>query len=88
MSTADELALCKRVAETSGIILDPVYSGKALYGLLQDMKSAPETWRGRRVLFWHTGGMLGMFDKLDQLTPLVEVAARFDVGGLEPLKPR
>ena len=39
------------------------------------MTADPSSWAGRRVLFIHTGGMLGMYDKLTQLQPLVEVSA-------------
>jgi hypothetical protein len=48
----------KAVAEATGIVLDPVYSGKALVQLIKDMEAAPAEWRGRRVLFIHTGGLL------------------------------
>jgi|AntRauMFilla1563_2_1112583.scaffolds.fasta_scaffold474102_1 hypothetical protein len=47
------------------------------------MKADPEAWEHRRVLFIHTGGMLGMYDKVDQLQPLVEGlgnVSRFPVG--------
>ena len=56
----------------AGIVLDPVYSGKALFKFLEEARGAPEVWRGRRVLYLHTGGLLGMYDKLDQLQPLLE----------------
>jgi len=46
-------------------------SGKAAFGLLKDMAEHPEKWEGRRILFIHTGGLLGLFDKTNQLTPLV-----------------
>jgi hypothetical protein len=36
------------------------------------MREAPDEWRGRKVLFVHTGGLLGMYDKVDQLQALVE----------------
>ena len=39
----------------AGIILDPVYSGKALYHFSQDVRQDPGAWQGRRVLFLHTG---------------------------------
>ena len=42
---------CQRVALTTGIILDPVYSGKALFQFLREAKEEPERWRGRNVLF-------------------------------------
>ncbi len=42
------------VARRSGLVLDPVYSGKALFGLSR-MEEKP-----RRVLFIHTGGLPGL----------------------------
>ncbi|KAK9846169.1 hypothetical protein WJX84_000841 [Apatococcus fuscideae] len=55
-----------------GIVLDPVYSAKAVHGLIHLIQSRPEAWQGRRILFIHTGGLLGMYDKTDQLQPLIE----------------
>lgn len=56
----------------AGVILDPVYSGKAYHTLIQDMQQAPDKWRGRKVLFLHTGGLFGMYDKVQQLQPMLE----------------
>lgn len=47
------------VARTCGLILDPVYTGKALYGLAQ-MDDKPG-----RVLFIHTGGLPGLLAQTD-----------------------
>lgn len=55
----------------AGIVLDPVYSAKAVHGLTCLIQSQPEQWDGRRVLFIHTGGLLGVYDKAEQLQPLV-----------------
>lgn len=41
MSTEDELKVTAEVAATTGVVLDPVYSGKALHGLLRDMAGVP-----------------------------------------------
>ncbi|KAH8933316.1 hypothetical protein BDL97_18G024200 [Sphagnum fallax] len=71
MSTSAELNLVKDVAESTGIILDPVYSGKALNGMLKDMAENPTKWEGKKVLFVHTGGLLGMYEKVVQLQPLL-----------------
>lgn len=48
------------VAQTEGLFLDPVYSGKAMAGLIGLVE---EGWIGRseRVLFVHTGGLPGLF---------------------------
>ncbi|MFS7996655.1 putative D-cysteine desulfhydrase [Helianthus anomalus] len=71
MSTAEELKFVKEIAETTGVILDPVYSGKAAYGMMKDMAQNPTKWEGRKILFIHTGGLLGLFDKNDEMASLV-----------------
>jgi D-cysteine desulfhydrase len=48
------------VARTEGILLDPVYTGKAMAGLL-DMIRRGEIGKRERVLFWHTGGTPALF---------------------------
>jgi D-cysteine desulfhydrase len=63
VSTADELRFIAEFARDTGVVLDPVYSGKALYGFYQLLLLQPEQFRGKRVLFWHTGGALGLYDK-------------------------
>ena len=40
---------------SAGIVLDPVYSGKALFNFAQDVGEDPAAWEGRTVLFLHTG---------------------------------
>ena len=67
-----ELEVAMRVAMETGVVLDPVYGGKAMCGLLSDIKSNPEKWQDSKILFIHTGGLLGMYDKMDQLLPLVK----------------
>jgi 1-aminocyclopropane-1-carboxylate deaminase/D-cysteine desulfhydrase-like pyridoxal-dependent ACC family enzyme len=46
-------------------------SGKDAYGMMKDMEENPKNWEGRKVLFLHTGGLLGLFDKGDQMSSLV-----------------
>jgi len=48
-----------RVARASGTILDPVYTGKAMYALAQAVTRG-DLARGSRVLFIHTGGLPGL----------------------------
>ncbi|MFT5561035.1 MAG: D-cysteine desulfhydrase [Candidatus Azotimanducaceae bacterium] len=48
------------LARTEGIILDPVYTGKAFHGLVAELKSGrvkPE----HETVFIHTGGIFGIF---------------------------
>ena len=55
LSTAEEAADIASVARASGLILDPVYTGKAFRALLHE----PERF-GPRPLFIHTGGIFGL----------------------------
>jgi D-cysteine desulfhydrase/L-cysteate sulfo-lyase len=48
------------VARTEGIVLDPVYTAKAMAGLIARIRRqdfGPDD----TVLFWHTGGQTGLF---------------------------
>jgi D-cysteine desulfhydrase len=72
VSTREELEFVKSIAEATGVILDPVYSGKALFKMMNEIKANPEEWEGRKVLFFHTGGLLGLWDKEDQLMEIVD----------------
>ncbi len=48
------------LARLEGILVDPVYTGRALAGLI-DLIRRGELRRGQRVLFWHTGGTAALF---------------------------
>lgn len=61
---AQSALLCVPIA---GVVLDPVYTGKAVHALLQDMADNAQEWQGRKVLFVHTGGLLGLYDKAQQM---------------------
>ncbi|KAI5313002.1 hypothetical protein L3X38_042176 [Prunus dulcis] len=43
--------------------------GKAAYGILKDKAENTKKWEGRKILFVHTGGLLGLFDKVEQMAP-------------------
>jgi D-cysteine desulfhydrase len=58
VSTPEELDFIMKFALETGIVLDPVYSGKALYNFVTKMLEDKETYRGKNVLFWHTGRRL------------------------------
>ncbi|KAL5208086.1 hypothetical protein ABZP36_032521 [Zizania latifolia] len=86
MNTAEELKFVKDIAAATGIVLDPVYSGKAAYGMLKDMASKPAKWEGRKILFVHTGGLLGLYDKVDELSSLSGSWRRMDLEESVPRK--
>jgi D-cysteine desulfhydrase len=56
------------VARTEGILLDPVYTGRAMAGLL-DMVRRRLFAAGQTVLFWHTGGLPALFEHAKDLAP-------------------
>jgi len=45
----------------TGISLCTTYTGKAVTGMLDLMKTEPETFKGKNVLFMHTGGIPGLW---------------------------
>lgn len=50
----------KYFARREGIILDPVYTGKAMSGLIDYVKKGKIA-QGSKVVFWHTGGGTALF---------------------------
>jgi L-cysteate sulfo-lyase len=48
------------LARSEGILLDPVYSGKAMAGLI-DLVRKGELRKGQNVVFLHTGGAVGLY---------------------------
>ena len=53
-------------ASLEGMLVDPVYTGKAFGGLI-DLVRSGVIGRSERVLFWHTGGQPAIFAYADQL---------------------
>ena len=51
------MALCAR---TEGLVLDPVYTAKAMAGLIADIRSGKVA-KGETVVFLHTGGLPALF---------------------------
>ncbi|KAG6384243.1 hypothetical protein SASPL_155954 [Salvia splendens] len=76
INTTEELTFMQEIAKATGVVLDPVYSGKAAYGMMRDMAENPRKWEGRKVLFVHTGGLLGLYEKI---VPLVGNWRRMDI---------
>lgn len=52
------------LARTEGLLLDPVYSGKAMAGLI-DLIKRGQFGKSENVVFLHTGGSVGLFGYLD-----------------------
>ncbi len=58
--TKNEQRAINELAQKEGILLDPVYTGRAFYGMLDflDKKKLP---KNSNILFWHTGGIPAIF---------------------------
>jgi D-cysteine desulfhydrase len=67
----EELRTVVRLARREGIVLDPVYTGKAFHGLLDTLRRERGA-LGRRVCFIHTGGIFSIFPFRRALRPLVD----------------
>ena len=50
------------LARTEGILVDPIYTAKALAALIARVRTG--TFDGHRVVFWHAGGTPGLFEPL------------------------
>ncbi len=63
---APEREAISLVARTEGILLDPVYTGRAMAGLI-DLIRKGEFGRDETIVFWHTGGSAALFAYAEQL---------------------
>jgi D-cysteine desulfhydrase len=70
LSQTAELELLCETARTEGIFLDPVYTGKAFFGMVRELTKNPGCF-GDRVIFVHTGGIFGLLPLADQIEPLL-----------------
>jgi L-cysteate sulfo-lyase len=59
----EAIRLC---AQAEGLLVDPVYTGRAMAGLI-DLIRRGEFRSGQNVLFWHTGGTAALFAYATQL---------------------
>jgi L-cysteate sulfo-lyase len=59
-STPGAIEAIQLLARLEGILLDPVYSGKGMAGLI-DLVRRGQFSRGQNVVFIHTGGSVGLF---------------------------
>ncbi len=70
MSTDEELNLIYDVARTEGLILDPVYTVKCFLHMLEYLKE--KDIHGEDILFFHTGGIYGIYPNKERLTKIID----------------
>lgn len=60
LNKVEKLEFIKDFISQTGMLLDPVYTGKAMFGLVDMMKKG-EFSKNKDVIFLHTGGGFGLF---------------------------
>ncbi len=65
-ATPEVFATIRHLAALEGLVLDPVYSGKAFHGMLQEIEHG-QFQSARELVFLHTGGLFGLFAQRDEL---------------------
>lgn len=60
LDSAESKEALALVARSEGVLLDPVYTAKAMSALIDWVRKAKIS-KDETVLFWHTGGQLAMF---------------------------
>ena len=69
-SQPEELAAIRDLVRLEGVVLDPVYTGKAYFGMMAELAKNPKIF-GERIVFIHTGGLFGLFPIADQFADIV-----------------
>ena len=65
LASDEDLRLYRQLVEEEGVLLDPVYTGKAFRGMLREIEKEPGRF-GNRILFLHSGGTLATFAYAEQ----------------------
>jgi D-cysteine desulfhydrase len=66
LSQSEEQVAIRDLARLEGVVLDPVYTGKAYFGMISELQKDPKAF-GDRIVFIHTGGLFGLFPIAEQL---------------------
>ncbi len=66
-ASSDVFETIKLLARLEGVILDPVYTGKAFHGLIDRIEQGQFDDAGD-IVFIHTGGIFGLFPQREQIS--------------------
>jgi D-cysteine desulfhydrase len=62
LNTPEQLTFIKHLAQLEGVVMDNVYTGKAMHGFVSDIKKGK--YQGmKNILFIHTGGLFELFSQ-------------------------
>lgn len=67
LPTSQAIEAIELTARHEGILLDPVYTGKAMAGLIHRIRHGIYK-PGQNIVFWHTGGVAGLFAYADEFS--------------------
>jgi 1-aminocyclopropane-1-carboxylate deaminase/D-cysteine desulfhydrase-like pyridoxal-dependent ACC family enzyme len=56
----------KRMIKSEALVLDPIYSAKAFYGLISMIEKG-EIPKSSRIIFWHTGGIINLLSSKNSI---------------------
>ncbi len=68
--TKELLLFCLDIQKHTGILIEPIYTAKALQACYDWMKEQKKEEKIKKILFLHTGGMLGNLGKIDAFSNL------------------
>jgi D-cysteine desulfhydrase len=69
-SLPEELVTIRDVCRSDGIVLDPVYTGKAFHRMVTELRRDPQRF-GKAVAFLHSGGTFGLFAAADTVAQVL-----------------
>ena len=64
--TPELLSIIKECISKEGMIVDPCYSGKSLYGMNEIIKMNMDEYKGKNVVYWNTGGIINLLSMKDE----------------------
>lgn len=65
INSSEDFDVIKEIAANEAIILDPVYTGKAMKGMIAEIEKGSFD-KYENILFVHTGGLFGVFPKAEE----------------------
>ncbi len=77
------LEAMRTAALTEGLVLDPVYSGRAMAGLIAAVRDG-DIRPGQRIVLLHTGGLPGLFGHTETVHRTVDGLRAYEPEGASP----
>lgn len=83
-TSPEQVTTMRTLAATTGIALDPTYSGKAFDALVHRLRRG-ETGDARNFLFVHTGGVFGLLAQCEKLADMAQLPSKKQADGEKDL---